>query len=154
MADLQLAPSYKNFRAFKATIKDIEEDEDLVGEEFGSVVEDSDKLGPVTNYNSRDKLYSMETILKPQCVPCAAQPMSDKQERFLQVHRNHGHISYARLCEMARQGTLPKEFATCKAPACAACLYSKATKRQWRHRAKRNEQVFKRNIETRRCCGG
>ena len=33
---------------------------------------------------------------------------------------------------MARQGLLPKHLATCRIPACTACLYGRATKRPWR----------------------
>ena len=46
VADLQLAPGYGNYQAFKTEIGDIENDDDMVGDEYGSVMEDSDKLEP------------------------------------------------------------------------------------------------------------
>jgi hypothetical protein len=47
--------------------------------------------------------------------------------KLLMFHHCYGHISFPRLQEMAQQGQLPKQLATCIIPTCAACFNSKAT---------------------------
>ena len=51
---------------------------------------------------------------------------------FLDIHCRAGHTSFGKLQEMARQGIIPKRFATCAIPVCAACMYGQATRRRWR----------------------
>ena len=53
---------------------------------------------------------------------------------MLKLHQHFGHISFRKLRKMAQRGIIPKKFAKCPTPACSACMYAKATKRQWRTR--------------------
>ena len=67
--------------------------------------------------------------------------LTPSQSGFLQAHKNLGHISYEQIRELARQGELPKEYITLTSPACAACMYTKTTKRPWRTKTKNNEKL-------------
>jgi hypothetical protein len=58
---------------------------------------------------------------------------------LLQHHHKFGHVSFRRLKEMAKQGTIPKRLANCPVPACSACSHAKAIRRQWRHRTPNNK---------------
>ena len=57
---------------------------------------------------------------------------SSPEAELLMAHHRFQHISISKLQEMARQGILPWRLAQCKIPSCSACLYGKATKRDWR----------------------
>ena len=51
---------------------------------------------------------------------------------MLQSHKNLGHVSFKRIRELSRKGDIPKKYLSCSTLACAACLYSKATRRKWK----------------------
>jgi hypothetical protein len=57
---------------------------------------------------------------------------STPQAKLLAWHYRLGHVSFAKIRQMAARGDLPMDMATCPAPKCAACLYGKATRRAWR----------------------
>ena len=56
---------------------------------------------------------------------------STPEAELLMAHHQLQHISFSKLQEMAHQGILPQRLAQCKIPTCSACLYGKATKRDW-----------------------
>ena len=68
------------------------------------------------------------------------QQVQNRPSQLLHIHCKYGHIPFARLQTMAKQGILPKYLATTPTPACAACLFGKATKRRWRHNAPSNKR--------------
>ncbi len=51
---------------------------------------------------------------------------------LLMLHHQYGHISFAKLQEMAKQGIIPRRLSKCRVPVCSACLYSKMTRKPWR----------------------
>lgn len=53
---------------------------------------------------------------------------------LLEIHNRYGHVSMRRLQHMAKEGQIPKKYATCNIPACKACLFGKSTRRKWRHK--------------------
>ena len=55
---------------------------------------------------------------------------------LLRYHYRFGHMSFARLKQMAKEGLIPKKLAKAKVPTCAACQFGKMTKRNWRTRRK------------------
>ena len=65
------------------------------------------------------------------------QPTSNAAE-LLRYHHAFGHVSFLKLKEMAKMGTIPKKLANCPVPACSSCLYAKAIKRKWRSRTANN----------------
>ena len=56
------------------------------------------------------------------------EPKLGDEALLLRYHQQFGHVSFARLKDMARTGAIPKRLAQCNTPVCAACLYSKATR--------------------------
>jgi len=52
--------------------------------------------------------------------------------RMLRDHHRLSHLPFSRMRSMARAGTLPRAYATCREPICSSCLYGKATRRPWR----------------------
>ena len=69
---------------------------------------------------------------------------------LLDLHQRYGHISFARLREMANQGIIGRKYAKCQIPNCSACLYAKATKRKWRDK-KRKEYTANRATNPGEC---
>ena len=63
---------------------------------------------------------------------------SSLSNELLSYHKRFGHISFSRLYEMVRQGIIPKRLIHAARPACAACLYAKATRRGWRGKGRQN----------------
>ena len=57
---------------------------------------------------------------------------------LLKIHQRFGHISFRKLQWMAKQGVLPKSYATCDIPVCPACAYGKMIKRPWRSKKEKN----------------
>jgi hypothetical protein len=57
---------------------------------------------------------------------------------MLWIHHQCGHISFARIQEMAKLGMIPKRLAKCPVPTCLACLYAKAIRRKWRSKTVNN----------------
>ena len=51
---------------------------------------------------------------------------------LLRYHYDMGHISFAKLQQMAKQRVLPHHLSSCAIPVCSACQYAKATRRPWR----------------------
>ena len=51
---------------------------------------------------------------------------------LLRYHYDMGHISFAKLQQMAKQRVLPHHLSSCVIPVCSACQYAKATRRPWR----------------------
>ena len=63
---------------------------------------------------------------------------TSKEEEFLRYHHRFGHISNAKLQNMARQNIIPRYLANIHPPACTACLFAKSTRKQWRHKRRKN----------------
>jgi hypothetical protein len=64
--------------------------------------------------------------------------MRDEAE-LLQYHYRYAHASFDKLQTMAKQRIIPRKLANCRQPVCAACMYGKATRRQWRHKSPHNK---------------
>jgi transposase InsO family protein len=70
---------------------------------------------------------------------------------MLQIHHQCGHISFARIQEMAKLGMLPKRLAKCPVPTCSACLYAKAIRRKWRGKTANNSDEAKEPLKPGEC---
>ena len=55
---------------------------------------------------------------------------------LLRYHYRFGHMSFARLTQMAKEGLIPKKLQNAKVPTCAACQFGKMTKWNWRTRTR------------------
>jgi ATP-dependent 26S proteasome regulatory subunit len=51
---------------------------------------------------------------------------SHAQQLLLRWHNRLTHVSFSKLQELARQGRLPKQIATCEHPICSSCQMGKA----------------------------
>lgn len=158
VATFQLAPGYAKFSAFCAeaevnydeeqsnpitvessqVVSDDEEDEDDIVES-GSDPDETDWCRPI---DAQFDLNGPKTA--DQQTPNIVEDEEDQQPtsapaELLQYHHRFGHVSFKRIIEMAKQGIIPKRLAKCPVPACSACLYAKAIRRQWRHRTPINK---------------
>ena len=59
------------------------------------------------------------------------------------LHTKYGHIPFARLREMAKQRIIPNHHQHTKTPACAACMFGRATRKQWRFKTPKNKNSTK-----------
>jgi hypothetical protein len=57
---------------------------------------------------------------------------------LLRFHHRFAYVSFAKLHIMAKLNIIPRHLAKCQVPACGACLFANATRRQWR--GKRQKQ--------------
>ena len=76
----------------------------------------------------------------PSRGPHLQQRLDNQSLDLLNLHTKYGHIPFARLREMAKQGIIPSHHVHTKTPACAACLFGRATRRQWRFKTPKNKQ--------------
>jgi transposase InsO family protein len=65
--------------------------------------------------------------------------MPTAQQELLQWHLRLGHLSFARIQSMAKQGLLPRKLAHQVVPFCSGCAYGKMTRRPWRTKAGYNK---------------
>jgi hypothetical protein len=65
------------------------------------------------------------------------QPTTEASE-LLRYHHRFGHISFAKLQNMAKQNIIPRRLANCNVPACTACLFAKATRKRWRDKRRKD----------------
>ena len=77
----------------------------------------------------------------PHVVTDEEDRLPNHSAELLRLHQDYNHISFRKLQWMAKQGTLPKRLANCNIPTCSACLYGKATRRQWRQKTRRNVAI-------------
>jgi transposase InsO family protein len=157
VATFQLAPGYSKFNAFCAEaevdyekeqedpiiidaseiVPDDEDDDDIV-QSGSDTTDETDWCQPVdTEFDLNGPEKARQQLPNYIDDEEDQQPTSAAAE-LLQYHHRFGHISFRRLQEMARQRVIPKRLAKCPVPACSACLYAKAIKRQWRHRTPNN----------------
>lgn len=60
---------------------------------------------------------------------------------FLQWHHRLGHISPKKIRLMAKEGILPKHLSRCNIPICSSCMFGKMTRRPWRTKGHKNNDV-------------
>ena len=157
VATFQLAPGYKNFEAFCAEAGFDDHDPDADPIVFETQVTDddeadepkvtADEFGEARQFEPKpdqvefdlDGQTGNETS-NPDIVPDEEDRMSENlPAEFLKIHHRFGHLSFAKLQRMAQKGIIPKKFAKCAKPVCSACMYAKATRRQWRYKNARND---------------
>ena len=57
---------------------------------------------------------------------------ANDQAELMRWHHRLGHLSFAKLKNLAENNDIPKKFASVKPPTCAGCLYGAMTKVPWR----------------------
>jgi hypothetical protein len=63
---------------------------------------------------------------------------TNKAAELPRYHQRFGHISFGKLQLMAKTGIIPSRLRDCPVPVCSACVYAKATKRQWQSKTRAN----------------
>lgn len=63
------------------------------------------------------------------------------QAQLLAWHYRLGHMPFAKIQRLAKEGYLPRRMMKCEAPRCASCAFGKATKRPWRTKAPVNKKI-------------
>ena len=94
---------------------------------------------------------SPETSESKGVLPTIIQDEEDQQPsspaaELLRYHQRFGHASFAKLQELAKQGSLPSHLSKCPIPICTACQYAKATRRKWRDKPRKDHTTFKPTI--------
>ena len=167
VATFHLAPGYKNFKAFcvEVGVDNTQEELDpITALEAGMVSddEDDDDLNhtppmedtatlPHTDWGSSTTPKQTSFDLDGPSIPRTNQPtiITDEEDRqpdtdtgqLLQYHQRFGHISFGKLQIMAKIGILPRNLSKCNIPVCTACQYAKATKRPWRTKPMKEDQI-------------
>jgi hypothetical protein len=68
---------------------------------------------------------------------------ADDQAELMQWHYRLGHLTFAKLKQLALNGKIPKKLATVTPPKCAGCLFGAMTKIPWRGKeTKASHEVF------------
>ena len=149
VATLYSTPGYEKFHTFLATAEYNDDDDNpIICKKATSIIEVEDDNSShyprhlAKQYHlNKNKLFddgldsNITTRLEMQ------QQVQNRSTQLLQIHCKYGHIPFARLQTMAKQGVLPKYLANTPIPACAACLFGKATKRRWRHNSPTNKRT-------------
>ena len=74
-----------------------------------------------------------------------------KEDEYLLLHEQLGHIHESRMQLMVRQGILPKKYEGVKLPFCSSCAYGKSVKRNWRSKRSNNRDEAKRPTKPGEC---
>ena len=155
VATFNLAPGFGKFKLFceKAEIdydkectfplicQSTKDESDVDSVENGTTSSESDLRWPtndqmsVSEFKINDK--SSENSLDTNGTNYSRKRTDSVTAELLELHQRFGHISFKRLIEMAKQGTINKKFAECQIPTCSACLYAKATRRKWRDKKRK-----------------
>ena len=75
--------------------------------------------------------------------------VENPQADLLRWHYRLGHLSFKLIKAMAQVGLLPKRIATAPTPKCAGCMFSSMTKKPWRTKGSKGNQVGRRTKVTR-----
>ena len=148
MATLYSTPGYEKFHSFLAKAEYCDDDDNpIICKEATSIIEDEDDntvhppRNPLKQYKlNKNALFDdiNETYITSQLK--MEHQVQSRSSQLLHIHCKYGHIPFARLQTMAKQGILPKYLTTTPTPAFAACLFGKATKRRWRHSSPTNKR--------------
>ena len=149
VATFKSAPGYKEYQAFceQAEFDNTEDIHPIIAEpgvntggsdeesKNGTMrleLETTDATWPSPNKRniSEDRLAGRDQVEEKESEIEAKRDSITSE--FLSLHYRSGHMSFQKLQVMARQGVIPRKFATSPIPICAACMYGKATKRRWR----------------------
>jgi transposase InsO family protein len=66
---------------------------------------------------------------------------TDDQAELLRWHCRLGHLPFPALCQLAKNGEIPKRLTKVKPPRCAGCLFGKMTKVPWQTKSKADSQM-------------
>ena len=149
VATMYSSPGYEKFHAFCAQA-DYGSDDDadpIICQPTTSIIEDDDlemnnRTPSLPMHQYKNKNHSLFNVSTSSDVADQLEiqyKLENRSAQLLQLHQKYGHIPFQRLKEMAKQGIIDRHHVHTPTPACAACLFGKATKRAWRHRTPINK---------------
>lgn len=164
VATLRLAPGYTKYQAFCAEAGYDDDDEPVVAQPATLISDDEDEATsevpidadlycepcspptPTTPSPTEFDLNGTEEQRKQ--APVIIEEEEDRQPtteaaEFLKIHQQFGHASFKKLRVMAQKGVIHPKFKNANIPVCSACLYAKATRRQWRSKTSKNRIIKK-----------
>ena len=155
VATMYSSPGYDKFHAFLATADyDDNTENPIICQEATSIIEDEDFMcneqDHTTQHPKAQKHDALDSEIQSHLTSQLEiqRKIEHKSSELLHMHCKFGHIPFARLKTMAKQGIISKHLADAPTPACIACLYGRATKRPWRHKAPTNQQKKLRKATT------
>ena len=89
---------------------------------------------PTTHAHARNTTFDLDgATTNGAPTPVVIDEEEEKQattaaQELLRYHHRFGHISFAKLQNMAKQNIIPRRLAKCQPPTCSACLFAKATR--------------------------
>ena len=154
VGNLRLAPGYGAYNAFctEAEVNDDLDEENpicmpsVVSDDEDDFSDDENESEEVyTSYRQVHPDKPREFVLSDKTPLPGEEPVriEDEEEdrqptnvaaEYLKYHIKYNHAPDNKIKEMARQGIIPRRLAKCDTPICTACMYGKATRRQWRHK--------------------
>ena len=155
VATLYSSPGYDRFHALctEAELDNNSDGEPIVCNECSSIIEEDLDSGdtydtaaafPLQIYNPKHDHHFTKDV-DNNLTSCIK--LQDKLEnqilQMLHYHYIYGHIPFARLQQMAKQRIIPSHLQHAKIPACAACLYGRATFRPLRNKIPNNKRTPK-----------
>lgn len=165
VATCRTAPGFSKFEAFcaEAGFDDDDSSGEILAYDSNLVSDDEDDDDPADfstidnnvrdDFSNLDPLDDERNLLTPTTPNSSPTRIRDdelvneselerEQKRheveLLTHHLRFAHVSFRKLQIMARFGIIPRRLAKCRIPVCAACMYGKATKRQWRQKSPNN----------------
>lgn len=91
---------------------------------------------PLANLPRVTEFSTQDTRLGPE--DPAMIILRRKQSRLATIHERLGHLSFGKLCLLARAKLIPGDLATVPPPTCPGCAYGKAHRKPIRHKGKRH----------------
>ena len=153
VATFHLAPGYKEFNAFCAEAKlDPQDDKNVLTVETTTLAktlkeEEEEFLPELPSSMKTWKPSQQPNICEfdldgpPEkresstqgrtTIPLERNDKSPTTE-LLRAHQRMGHIPFAKVQLMAKQGSLPKQLANCDIPVCASCMFARMARKPWR----------------------
>ena len=113
----------------------------LSGLPIGRQQAEKEKEQPTFTPTAAD--FNLNGPAHTQNAPAIIEEEEDKQPtttaaQLLRYHQKFGHISFSKLQNMAKQNIIPMHLAHCAVPACSACMFAKATRKQWRSKRRKD----------------
>ena len=67
---------------------------------------------------------------------------ADDASELMRWHYRLGHLTFAKLKQLATNGEIPKRVVKVKTPKCAGCIYGAMTKVPWKGKGQQTHQIF------------
>ena len=109
------------------------EDKDHQGEYKYNLTEWASSKDPKSNkiFDLDNKTISSKRLVSTDDRISNEDKLLNTSAELLELHQKFGHISFDRLREMAKQGTINSKYAHCPVPSCSACMFAKARRKKW-----------------------